>query len=163
MYSRYNTVCRLIFALSIQYLLLCSSFDSFYDDARHQQGLAHILFIFRQRLPLTRKNNWRLILGLKLEKFKNIEVQQKVSCCYKKVCMMFLDFATLSANVWNFQNDIALTLWGHLEGGDAITNQVGVDPELDFEGTWYISLSSLRENFLNAIVCYFTDKQHRKI
>ena len=85
-YSSYSNVCRLTFALSVLYLLFCSTFALLYNKVIRQQKLEYILLIFKV-IPLTFKNNLRTISGSKSEKFKNIEAQQKATYSYKKECV----------------------------------------------------------------------------
>ena len=47
-YSSYNTASKLTFALSIQYLLFCSTSIMLYDEVKHQQRFECISFIFCQ-------------------------------------------------------------------------------------------------------------------
>ena len=58
----------------IQYLLFCSSFHLFYNDVRYPQNRECIPFIFR-RSSFKFKKNFGITLGLKSEKYKNIETQ----------------------------------------------------------------------------------------
>ena len=42
-YLIFNAAIRFIFGLSIQYVMLCSTFALFYDEIRHQQRFLNIL------------------------------------------------------------------------------------------------------------------------
>ena len=46
-YSRYGSVCRLTFALAVQYLLFCST-SVMHDEVRHQPRFEYIPLIFRR-------------------------------------------------------------------------------------------------------------------
>ena len=69
------------------YLLYCSSFDLFYDEARHHKHLNIFFSCPCQVTPLTHKSNFRISLGSKPEKLENIENRQNVGHSLKKVCI----------------------------------------------------------------------------
>ena len=84
MYSTYITVCKLSFALSIQCLLFCSLLICFvmkYDICNYLD----IFFSFSDEvISLTPKNKFKIIVGSKPEKYKNIKAQGKLRCLYKR-------------------------------------------------------------------------------
>ena len=84
-YLSYNDALRLTFGKSIQYLLYCSSFDLHYDKIRHEQRFEYIPFISR---PSCIFDNFRIPLGPKPDKFKNIESRQKIRYSYEERCVL---------------------------------------------------------------------------
>ena len=73
MYLSYNGAFRLMFDKSIQYLFFLVLFMISYDI---NKDFNISLSFPDQATPLTFKNNLRIILSSKIEKFKNIETRK---------------------------------------------------------------------------------------
>ena len=64
----YSTFCRLTCSLSIQYLLVCSTFILFFDEVGHQQRLDYNPLIFRHSYTFNVQEQFKINLRLKTEK-----------------------------------------------------------------------------------------------
>ena len=61
------------------HVLFCSSFDLLYDKVKQRQKFEYFHFTSDEATLFKFKNNLRMILGSKPEKFKKIEAREKVS------------------------------------------------------------------------------------
>ena len=83
MYLSENTVYKLTFALSIQYLVFCSTYILLYDKAKHQQRFEYNPF---EVTTSALKNSLEITLGSTSDKVKNIEALRNFRYFYIKVC-----------------------------------------------------------------------------